>query len=312
VDLGVVTPAEPKMPSWLQGGQMMAEQQNEMRELQERIGSLQDAAELQQRMEQSERRNRELEEQLTNLEARDAQRTLSPREVGSPSRKSGGVAAAVAERAELEELRGRLAGFGGMSPRKVTELTNSLHSKLSLAEAELAQAQGQAAAGARGERRWRELGTGLSEDIAALRGEHEALRAGAVQQARSLGADMGWLEGELTRGIGAAMAVAERAAAAATAERRKLHNQLVDLRGSIRVFARCRPLVEMEVAGGDVPVVRVQSGGARDEVFVADERHKKSVRHEFDAVFGQEDGQAAVFQQVRRPALRLATGPRWG
>ena len=84
----------------------------------------------------------------------------------------------------------------------------------------------------------------------------------------------------------------------AAADRRRLLNTVLDLKGNIRVFCRCRPMSRHETETQAPDCVQVLSSSGRYEVVVADERHKKHVRHEFDAALGPATTQAQVFEQV--------------
>ncbi|GFH13907.1 kinesin-like protein [Haematococcus lacustris] len=79
-------------------------------------------------------------------------------------------------------------------------------------------------------------------------------------------------------------------------KRKKLHNTVLELRGSIRVLCRVRPLLEKERAGleeGAPDPVKVLS----DEVMrVAGEKADKEF--EFDRVFKPTEGQEQVFDEV--------------
>ncbi|EIE25441.1 kinesin-domain-containing protein [Coccomyxa subellipsoidea C-169] len=78
----------------------------------------------------------------------------------------------------------------------------------------------------------------------------------------------------------------EAAIAESTAQRRELHNQLVELRGNIRVFSRVKPHPASALTlGGDGASVRLFAEG-KDQGFT------------FDRVFGPQSTQAEVFQEV--------------
>ena len=76
------------------------------------------------------------------------------------------------------------------------------------------------------------------------------------------------------------------AAAAAEATRRQLHNQMVELRGNIRVFCRVRPHPKS--------AVRCLPGGSALALAVDGKEHSFS----FDKVFGPAAGQAQIFGEV--------------
>jgi kinesin family member C2/C3 len=72
-------------------------------------------------------------------------------------------------------------------------------------------------------------------------------------------------------------------------ERRRLYNELIELRGNIRVFCRCRPLSSNEVNRGCLSVVEIDPSHKTELQFVLNEKEKKPFK--FDHVLGPEDGQ---------------------
>lgn len=77
-------------------------------------------------------------------------------------------------------------------------------------------------------------------------------------------------------------------------KRKKLHNQLIELKGAIRVLCRVRPLVAREAAaaGTTIPV------NVLDEETIRVSSDKAIKEFEFDRVFAPSDGQDAVFEEV--------------
>ncbi|XP_066361701.1 kinesin-like protein KIN-14J [Miscanthus floridulus] len=80
------------------------------------------------------------------------------------------------------------------------------------------------------------------------------------------------------------------------AERRRLYNELIELRGNIRVFCRCRPLSSDEVTRGCLSVVEIDPEQETELQFVPNEKERKPFK--FDHVFGPEDDQEAVFSET--------------
>uniref|UniRef100_A0A804QNS1 Kinesin-like protein n=1 Tax=Zea mays TaxID=4577 RepID=A0A804QNS1_MAIZE len=80
------------------------------------------------------------------------------------------------------------------------------------------------------------------------------------------------------------------------AERRRLYNELIELRGNIRVFCRCRPLSSDEVNRGCLSVVEIDPSQESELQFVPSEKERKPFK--FDHVFGPEDDQEAVFSET--------------
>ncbi|GJM88502.1 hypothetical protein PR202_ga04573 [Eleusine coracana subsp. coracana] len=80
------------------------------------------------------------------------------------------------------------------------------------------------------------------------------------------------------------------------AERRRLNNELIELKGNIRVFCRCRPLSADEVTHGCSSIVEIEPLCETELQFLPFEKERKAFR--FDHVFGPEDSQEAVFAET--------------
>ncbi|KAL6610176.1 hypothetical protein ACP70R_040145 [Stipagrostis hirtigluma subsp. patula] len=87
------------------------------------------------------------------------------------------------------------------------------------------------------------------------------------------------------------------------AERRRLYNELIELRGNIRVFCRCRPLSADEVTRGCSSVVEVDPSKETELQFVPSKKDKRVFK--FDRVFGPNDDQVDVFSETA-PVVRSA------
>ncbi|KAH7661194.1 Minus-end-directed kinesin ATPase protein [Dioscorea alata] len=84
---------------------------------------------------------------------------------------------------------------------------------------------------------------------------------------------------------------------AETKERKILYNKIVELKGNIRVFCRCRPLSSEETAEGASMAIDFEF--AKDgelSVKAAHGAHKKAFK--FDAVFSPEEDQEKVFERT--------------
>jgi len=88
--------------------------------------------------------------------------------------------------------------------------------------------------------------------------------------------------------------------------RRKLHNQLLEMKGNIRVFCRVRPLTPRELAMGPAGAVCTSfpmEGEVRVHKKLAEDGSLEASRtdqlFEFDEVFGMDSAQEEVFQQTR-------------
>nr|GFD14866.1 kinesin-like protein KIN-14S [Tanacetum cinerariifolium] len=80
------------------------------------------------------------------------------------------------------------------------------------------------------------------------------------------------------------------------AERRRLPNELIELKGNIRVLCRCRPLNRDEIARGLTSVVDFDSSLENELKIVGADSSEK--RFKFDHIFRPEDNQEAVFEQT--------------
>ncbi|KAK7344235.1 hypothetical protein VNO77_13612 [Canavalia gladiata] len=82
-----------------------------------------------------------------------------------------------------------------------------------------------------------------------------------------------------------------------SSERRRLYNEVIELKGNIRVFCRCKPLNESEIANGSASVVNFESSFDNELQVICSDSSKKQFK--FDHVFRPEDNQEAVFQQTK-------------
>lgn len=68
------------------------------------------------------------------------------------------------------------------------------------------------------------------------------------------------------------------------AERKRLYNEVIELKGNIRVFCRCRPLNQDETANGSTSVVEIPPSQDHDLNVTCADSSKKQFK--FDHVFG--------------------------
>nr|GLL24910.1 kinesin-like protein KIN-14S [Ipomoea trifida] len=76
-------------------------------------------------------------------------------------------------------------------------------------------------------------------------------------------------------------------------ERKRLYNEMIVLKGNIRVFCRCRPLNSEEVANGSTSVVDFDMSQENEIQIVSSDSSRKQFR--FDHVFKPEDGEGKSF-----------------
>ncbi|KAJ1266420.1 hypothetical protein BS78_08G149700 [Paspalum vaginatum] len=89
-------------------------------------------------------------------------------------------------------------------------------------------------------------------------------------------------------------------------ERKDLYNKLIELKGNIRVFCRCRPLNAEEIAEGASTAIDFES--AKDgELIVRGHVSSKKV-FKFDSVFSPEEGQEKVFEKTAPFATSVLDG----
>ncbi|XP_068654035.1 kinesin-like protein KIN-14Q isoform X2 [Aristolochia californica] len=89
-------------------------------------------------------------------------------------------------------------------------------------------------------------------------------------------------------------------------ERKELYNKVLELKGNIRVFCRCRPLNEEELAVGATMAVDFESAKDGELAVKASGAPKKAFK--FDAVFSPQADQADVFEDTAPFAASVLDG----
>uniref|UniRef100_A0A1J3K825 Kinesin-like protein n=1 Tax=Noccaea caerulescens TaxID=107243 RepID=A0A1J3K825_NOCCA len=82
-----------------------------------------------------------------------------------------------------------------------------------------------------------------------------------------------------------------------SSERKRLYNEVIELKGNIRVFCRCRPLNQAEITNGCASVVEFDPSQENDLQILSNDSSKKHFK--FDHLFKAEDGQETVFAQTK-------------
>ncbi|GMY21412.1 kinesin-like protein KIN-14S isoform X2, partial [Fagus crenata] len=82
-----------------------------------------------------------------------------------------------------------------------------------------------------------------------------------------------------------------------SSERKRLYNEVIELKGNIRVFCRCRPLNQNEITNGSSSIVDFDSSQDNELQVICSDSSKKQFK--FDHVFRPEDNQEAVFAQTK-------------
>ncbi|CAK8544663.1 unnamed protein product [Lathyrus sativus] len=134
----------------------------------------------------------------------------------------------------------------------------------------------------------------LSTKAQDLKKEHVSLRNQVKLTFESF-ADLGVLKS--IQLLGAEYELLKRKYIDESFERRRLNNEVIELKGNIRVFCRCRPLNENEIANGSASVVKFESTAEEELQVICSDSSKKQFK--FDYVFKPEDSQDAVFAQTK-------------
>ncbi|KAL8159504.1 hypothetical protein V2J09_001041 [Rumex salicifolius] len=80
------------------------------------------------------------------------------------------------------------------------------------------------------------------------------------------------------------------------AERKRLYNEVIELKGNIRVFCRCRPLNQDEIMSGSSSIVEFDPSQDNELQITGADSSKKQFK--FDHVFQPDDNQEAVFAET--------------
>ncbi|BBH06603.1 P-loop containing nucleoside triphosphate hydrolases superfamily protein [Prunus dulcis] len=91
-----------------------------------------------------------------------------------------------------------------------------------------------------------------------------------------------------------------------SSERKRLYNEVIELKGNIRVFCRCRPLNPNEISTGSSSVIEFESSLDNELQVICSDSSKKQFK--FDHVFRPEDNQEAVFAQTKPVVTSVLDG----
>ncbi|KAL9366250.1 hypothetical protein Peur_037449 [Populus x canadensis] len=89
-------------------------------------------------------------------------------------------------------------------------------------------------------------------------------------------------------------------------ERKELYNKVLELKGNIRVFCRCRPLKPEEVAAGALVTIDFESAKDGELTVMSNGLPRKTFK--FDAVFSPQANQADVFEDTASFASSILDG----
>ncbi|KDP23518.1 hypothetical protein JCGZ_23351 [Jatropha curcas] len=91
-----------------------------------------------------------------------------------------------------------------------------------------------------------------------------------------------------------------------SSERKRLYNEMIELKGNIRVFCRCRPLNQVEIANGYSDIVEFDSSLDNELHIISSDSSKKQFK--FDHIFRPEDSQEAVFARTKPVVTSVLDG----
>ncbi|KAL5736762.1 hypothetical protein ACOSP7_031242 [Xanthoceras sorbifolium] len=91
-----------------------------------------------------------------------------------------------------------------------------------------------------------------------------------------------------------------------TKEQKELYNKVLELKGNIRVFCRCRPLNSEEIAAGAAMAIDFDSAKDGELTVISNGAPKKTFK--FDAVFRPQAGQDDVFEDTAPFATSVLDG----
>ncbi|KAL9145704.1 hypothetical protein ABFS82_13G061000 [Erythranthe guttata] len=89
-------------------------------------------------------------------------------------------------------------------------------------------------------------------------------------------------------------------------QRKELYNKVLELKGNIRVFCRCRPLNTEEINGGVSVAVDFEASKDGELTILSNGISKKTFK--FDAVFSPENNQCDVFEETAPLAISVLDG----
>ncbi|KAG8049278.1 hypothetical protein GUJ93_ZPchr0009g422 [Zizania palustris] len=161
--------------------------------------------------------------------------------------------------------------------------------------------------------RWCQLLKDLSEKFKALKTEHQILLQESLECKRFV-SDATHMTTTIQQHVNQYASLEcefkdlKEKFAGKTKERKDLYNKLIDLKGNIRVFCRCRPLNGDEIEEGASVAVDFESAKDGDgELVVRGHVSSKKV-FRFDSVFSPEEDQEKVFEKTAPFATSVLDG----
>ncbi|KAF6173958.1 hypothetical protein GIB67_039909 [Kingdonia uniflora] len=134
----------------------------------------------------------------------------------------------------------------------------------------------------------------LSTQIQVLRNEHRALsnEVKGISDETLLGSEVL----SALRLLGTECETFKKKYLEESLERKRLYNEVIELKGNIRVFCRCRPLSQEELSSGSSSVVEFDPAQESELRIICSDSSKKQFK--FDHFFGPQDSQEAVFAKT--------------
>ena len=262
-----------------------------------------------------------VQEKLDGLQSNVAQQ--SKLEVDAREVRAAEAAAAAREgalRDEIAALQGRLAGARGEGEARFAQREQELADEVARQkdqvrkvelehETELLRLRQRSHLDAASLARLRAAGDELRsvrEFARTVARDAQQLRAASADQLGQAAAAVARLNVEAAREAGKQRELADAIAACAQqmgpliAEKRKLFNEMMRLKGNIRVFCRVRPMSQREVEAGGVEAVAFPTDCGQRMIELSS-RHDHAVKktYEYDRVFDGGTTQEEVFEDVQ-------------
>ncbi|KAJ3674529.1 hypothetical protein LUZ60_005145 [Juncus effusus] len=160
--------------------------------------------------------------------------------------------------------------------------------------------------------KWFQSLNGLSEKLEVLKLEHSNLSNNARKYKEDLHADFSQLSTALTMTVDRCVSLQQEREELKckfleeTKERKDLYNKLIELKGNIRVFCRCRPMNAQEIEAADTMVVDFESAKEGELVVKGLVSSRKVFK--FDSVFSPDESQEQVFEKTAPLATSVLDG----
>ncbi|GAQ88640.1 kinesin [Klebsormidium nitens] len=250
----------------------------------------------------------ELEMYVSNHQKNRASRQGQEQEVRSRSQELEGQLAAIAD--ECGALRDVLE----RRTREIDDLRRQLSERTAEAQrlGELVDKQAAELANERSRAgdRWRDLHEQICKEIGAVHpasGDAPSPDASEAEDAETSER----LENETKAAVRKLVSEYEelkRRFALESAARKKYYNEVLEMKGNIRVFCRCRPLAPSEISSGQSNVVDFDVKGENELLVRSGPRPGDKKAFKFDRVFNPEADQAEVFADTAPVVMSVLDG----